>query len=877
MKKILLLMLSVMSMATASYAQKVYGYIPEYQWYNYGSVIQFDKLTDVGYCFMNPTTTGAISTGSDIYFGFDSYIFDQVKTKCQQNGVRLHMVIGGADVYNYRSSRLSAVCGNSTYRATFVAAIVNFAKTHNLAGVEVDWEFPTNSTDIANHKAFILALKASIATNAPGLELSAAVGGEYLTNPNHLKYVDKTVFSSLDYVHIMAYDFPVNHTGAGVQHSSYLNAMGTLDAWNTQMSLPYSKMLLCIPFYGKSSDRSGEDQSYATLSASNAATAFLADNASYSGRTFYYNGKTTLESKITDGASKGIAGVAIWDCGQDRKDQYSLLSVVKTKVDATCSVPQPNLGLDKSICKIGDTKVLDCGISGVGSSGLSAAWYKDGALINAATSQTYSATDAGKYKVILSKTGVVCTRVSEMNLSVGSDVTVSSASRCEAGQVTLTITNPNTGTFTWWDAATGGKQVGTGQTYSPSPSANTTYYVEQQAANQKNYTIGQSTLIDNGTKGWAQILKMGQVANVFTVNQNLSIVSVKVVLGEAANGKNIKVVVYNQNGKTVVKSGAAIVATAAAGPIAKTPFTVPAAIDLVPGTYFLTVEGDVKSYEVGAVAGTTYCQFAAPESVKYDAMDGLTTVATFKGNAVQRFSSTGFIDQPTPAGGQLVTTINSVSTNGYGSLFDVMIQTGTASSSCGRAAATATILSCPTNVEIVTPSATTNLLINSTISLKAKAVQSTGISSVVFEITNTSANPVTKSTVNATLDGNSNWVADWSSATAANYTIIAKATPVQGSVKSSSSVAVSVVTGLESEFTANGFSVAPNPSTSTFNVSLTETSNVALTVYDLMGNVAETVATVNDNVSFGANLSAGVYFVKATINGKNEFFKVVKK
>lgn len=860
-----------MSMATASFAQKVYGYVPEYQWYNYSSNIQFDKLTDVGYCFMNPTPTGEISTGTDIYFGFDSYIFDQVKTKCQQNGVRLHLVIGGADVYNKRSTRLSDVCKNSTYMARFVAAIVNFAKTNGLAGIEIDWEFPKDGTDIAYHKAFTLAIKASIATNAPGLELSAAVGGEYLTNPNHLQYIDKTVLTSLDYLHIMAYDFPVNHTGAGEQHSSYTNAMGTLDAWATQMTFPYSKMLLCIPFYGKSSDRSGDDQSYATLSASNAAAAYLADNASYGGRTFYYNGKTTLESKITGGASKGIAGVAIWDVAQDRKDQYSLLSVVKTKVDATCSVPQPNLGLDKSICKIGDIKVLDCGVTGIGSSGLSAAWYKDGALINAATSQTYSASDAGKYKVVLSKSGVTCTRVSEMNLSVGSDVSVSGASRCEAGQVTLTITNPLTGTFTWWDAAVGGVQVGTGQTYSPSPVANKTYYVEQQAANQKNYTIGRSILIDQGPTDWAQAQPFGKTANVFTVNQNLSLVSVKVILGEVANGKNIKVVLYNADGKTVVQSGAAIKAVAASGQYTKTAFTVPAALDIVPGTYFLTVEGDVKSYDGAAVANTIICQFAAADLITYDALDGSTTVATLKGNGVQRFSATGFIDQPATAGGQLPA-------KGYGALFDIKIQTGTASSSCGRAAATATILTCPTNVEILSPSApTTNLLKNSTISLKATAVQSTGISSLVFEITNTSVNPMTKSTVNATLDGNSNWVADWQSATVANYSIIAKATPVQGSVKSSSSVVISVVTGLESEFIANGFSVAPNPSTSTFNVSLTETSNVALTVYDLMGNVVETVAIVNDNVSFGANLSAGIYFVKATINGKNEFFKVVKK
>lgn len=860
-----------MSIWTAAYSQKVYGYIPEYQWNAYSSKIQFNKLTDVGYCFMNPTSTGNISYGSDIYFGFDTYIFDQVKTKCQQNGVRMHLVIGGADVPENRSKRLSAVCGNATYRATFVAAIVNFAKTNNMAGIEVDWEFPKNSTDIANHKAFIQALRASITANAPSLELSAAVGGEYLTNPNHLQYVDASIFTSLDYVHIMAYDFPVNHTGAGVQHSSLTNAMGSMDAWKTQKSVPYSKMLLCIPFYGKSSDRSGTDQSYATLSASNAATAFTSDNASYGGKTYYYNGKTTLETKITDGSAKGMAGVAIWDCGQDRNDQYSLLSVVKTKIDASCSVPQPNLGLDNSICKAGDTKVLDCGISGIGSSGLTAAWYKDAALIPAATSQTYSANAAGTYKVILSKTGVTCTRISQMTLSVGSDITATGASRCDQGAVTLTINNPTTGTFTWWDAATGGTQVGTGQTYSPTVTATTPFYIEQQAAGTKPFTIGQSLLLDGGTPenyAWAWNRKLGQDANVFTVNQNLSLTSVKVFLTEKANGLKIKVSVYNQDGKTLVKSGTAITAVSAAGQYTKTPFTVPANIDLVPGTYFLTVEGDAKSYDAAAVANTIVTQTQAATATLYSALDGSTTVATLKGNAIQQFSATGFIDQAAPAGGQLPD-------NGYGFLFDVKIQTGTASSSCGRATVTATVLSCPTVVQIISPATTSNAALNQSVLLKASAVQSTGISSLVFEITNTSNSA--KTTLNASLDALSNWTANWTSTPLGTYTVVAKATPIQGTVATSAPITISVVTSIEDELQANGFAIYPNPTISDFNLKIADSKDIELTIYNSIGSVVETINFSGSETSFGSSLPAGIYFVKASIDGKNSFLKVIKK
>jgi len=890
MKKGLFLLLSIMCAWTASYAQKVYAYIPEYQWYSNSNNIQFNKLTDAGYCFINPTSTGNLSFTTDNIFGFNQTIFDAVKSSCKAKGVRLHLVVGGADLSNQRSARLSSVCANSTYRATFVSALVNFAKTNGLAGIEVDWEFPSpTGSDKANHKQFIIDLKNSIAANAPGLELAAAVGGEYATNPNHLQYVDKTVFPYLDYVHIMAYDFPVAHSGAGAQHSSITNAMGSMDAWYTQMGVPYSKMLLCIPFYGKSSDRSGTDYAYNTLSQSNAAVAFTSDNASYAGKTYYYNGKTTLESKITQGSAKGMSGVAIWDAAQDRNDQYSLLSIVKTAVDGACTVPQPNLGLDQSICKAGDTKVLDCGISGVGVNGLTATWYKDGSLISGASAQTYSATQAGTYKVVLSKTGVTCTRLSQMALSVGSNVIAEGAARCDAGTVDLKITTPATGNFTWWDAATGGTQVGTGLTYSPNVTATKTFYVEQAAANQKNYTIGRSVLLDGGTPEayqWAQPTVLGAWSKYITVNQNLSITSVKAYFANSTENKNyisksgnVKLVVYNADGKTVVKTGAVKkLVTADLPNLYSNVINIPVNVDLVPGNYFITIEGDSVIYKKSSTAPKVNAQVqsAINGGKAFTALDGSTVVLSMDSSAVQRYvqadkSIGNFINSAPTAGGAF---------DWYGTVFDLSIQTGSAASSCGRASATATVNLCPTTVAITTPATTpSNLDRNSTLNLVASASQNTGIKSLTFTIINTSVVPNTSVTVNGSLDAQSNWVYSWTPTVLGTYNVSATATPNQGANETSTNVVVNVVSpvGIEDVISANGFAVYPNPSESTFNVKLGEVSDVEFTVYNSLGNVAESVIASTDALSFGANLNTGIYLVKATVNGKSSQFKVVKK
>ncbi len=87
---------------------------------------------------MNPTTTGQISYTSDNLFGFNTVLFDGVKSNCSANGIKLWVAVGGADVNHARSARLSGVAANATYRSNFVTALVNFAITNGLEGIDMD-------------------------------------------------------------------------------------------------------------------------------------------------------------------------------------------------------------------------------------------------------------------------------------------------------------------------------------------------------------------------------------------------------------------------------------------------------------------------------------------------------------------------------------------------------------------------------------------------------------------------------------------------------------------------------------------------------------------------------------------------------------------
>lgn len=88
-------------------------------------------------------------------------------------------------------------------------------------------------------------------------------------------------------------------------------------------------------------------------------------------------------------------------------------------------------------------------------------------------------------------------------------------------------------------------------------------------------------------------------------------------------------------------------------------------------------------------------------------------------------------------------------------------------------------------------------------------------------------------------------------------------------------VTVSAV-GIDETANVNSISASPNPfgATTTFNVNLTNNTDVEISVYDVMGQKVETV--VDQPMSAGkhniawtpANLADGVYFVQMVIDGK---------
>lgn len=221
------------------------------------------------------------------------------------------------------------------------------------------------------------------------------------------------------------------------------------------------------------------------------------------------NGKTSIT----------VTAAGTYTCELVSNNDWS----TKGSVVVSATLPDIDLGDDVELCKV-SSATFSTDVTG---DGITYAWYKNNTAISGATTSSYTAYNAGTYKLTISASG--CTSKSDEAIVTSSLPEVVGDTICSAGTVSLSVTT--SGDYEWYSVAEEGTKLASGNTYSPTISKTTTYYV--QDAGSMNFTAGpkQSSLTGSAVN-W------GEISAKFTTQAALQITSIDVYIQSVYNAGN---------------------------------------------------------------------------------------------------------------------------------------------------------------------------------------------------------------------------------------------------------------------------------------------------------------------------------------------------
>jgi chitinase len=245
-----------------------------------------EKVTHINYAFANIDDAGRIAVGDpwaaiDRSYPGDTWDQPYRGTYNQLNNVlraefphiKTLISVGG---WTW-SARFSDVALTDASRERFAESAVDFIRTYNFDGVDVDWEYPVccgladnvyRPEDTENYTLLMQELRAQLdeAENEDGrdylLTIASAGGVDKLEH-----YELAALADTLDWINVMAYDFmgawdlsltghhsglyanPDNPSSNALVRDHY-NAEGAIHPW-LEAGVDPNQIVLGVPFYGR--------------------------------------------------------------------------------------------------------------------------------------------------------------------------------------------------------------------------------------------------------------------------------------------------------------------------------------------------------------------------------------------------------------------------------------------------------------------------------------------------------------------------------------------------------------------------------------------------------------------------------------------------
>lgn len=279
---------------------RVVGYLPDYRARSFDPE-SAKRLTDLIVFSAEPTTDGTLDLSR-----LSAMPWEKLRQFKTAQRVRLVLCVGGWE----RSKGFAPVAASAELRAKFARHAVDVCLKQRLDGIDLDWEHPKDDAEHAHYASLIGELRTAFQPH--GLSLSVTMAG--------WQSLPKAAFGLVDTVNLMAYD----HDGP---HSTFEGARKDVEKLIAR-GAPAGKVVLGLPFYGRSIKQREQATTYAELLQKYKPAA---DVDEVDG--IYFNGPGTIRKKTEWALEQKLAGVMVWEIGQDAPGDASLLKLVRETID----------------------------------------------------------------------------------------------------------------------------------------------------------------------------------------------------------------------------------------------------------------------------------------------------------------------------------------------------------------------------------------------------------------------------------------------------------------------------------------------------------------------------------------------------------------